>query len=279
MSNLGTIFKVPLPGGGLILLLAFPQPLTQSSESTGEVAEHDQNGPASDGVQALWISSSLRLDEISKEAESRMRKGPWSAGLPAFRGLRFSERNKSGRSSSRWWGETDRPDPGVPEHTWRKDSGRRVIIWVKRSSYVRTVQRPLVLGTWRSLGTLTGAMLDGRRGETPAWILQGRILPLSHFCLPCAHLPLSTVPGTHWATGSSDRQATSFMKPPIFCMFLFMTLNFHRKDLVLSYVCVFGPSEGVRSSWERKSNRKTSLLCKGSARAALVYQRLHIMPT
>ena len=68
------------------------------------------------------------------------------------------------------------------------------------------------------------------------------------FLSPLRHLPLSTVPGTQWATGSSDGQATSFMKPPIFCMSLFMTLNFHRKDLVLSYVCVSGPSEGVRSS-------------------------------
>lgn len=113
-----------------------------------------------------------------------------------------------------------------------------------------------------------------------SWVDSSRADSTSQsFLPPRAPLPLSTVPGMQRAKGSSDGQATSFMKSLIFCMSLLMTLNFHRKDLVLSHVCVSGPGEGVRSSWERKSNRKISLLCKGSVRAALVYPRLHIMPT
>ena len=55
------------------------------------------------------------------------------------------------------------------------------------------------------------------------------------FLPPRGPLPLSTAPGMRRARqGSSDGQATSFMKSLIFCMSLFMTLNFHRKDLVLS---------------------------------------------
>lgn len=68
------------------------------------------------------------------------------------------------------------------------------------------------------------------------------------FLPPCAPSPLSTAPGMQRAAGSSDGQATSFMKSLIFCMSLLRTLNFHRKDLVLSHVCVSGPGEGVRSS-------------------------------
>ena len=55
MSNLDTIFKVPLSGGGggvLSFCRCFPRHKTQSAESIGEAAERDQHGQAWDGVQA-----------------------------------------------------------------------------------------------------------------------------------------------------------------------------------------------------------------------------------
>ena len=59
MSNLDTIFKVPLSRGGLVLLCSFHRDWAQGSESIGEVADHDQHGQAWDGVQALWVPSSV----------------------------------------------------------------------------------------------------------------------------------------------------------------------------------------------------------------------------
>ena len=53
MSNLDTIFKVPLSGGGLILLLLFSLALNTEFRVHWRGVEHDQHEQASDGVQAL----------------------------------------------------------------------------------------------------------------------------------------------------------------------------------------------------------------------------------
>ena len=49
MSNLGTVFKVPL-SRGVLILLAFHGHQAQNAESIGEVAKHDQHGQAQEAV-------------------------------------------------------------------------------------------------------------------------------------------------------------------------------------------------------------------------------------
>lgn len=123
-------------------------------------------------------------------------------------------------------------------------------------------------------GDLTGATLDGRRGEAPAWILQGRVLPLSHFCLPCA------ISHSAQCLAHSGQQDLVMDKPlPSWSHQSFVCpcswpLIFTEKTLSFPMCVYLDQVKGLEVA-----ERKTSLLCKGSARAALVYQRLHIMPT
>ena len=71
--------RFPCPEGVLSFHCQCHRRYTQSSESTGEVATHDQHGQAWDGVQALWIPSSHWLDE--HEFEQALGVGDRQGGL------------------------------------------------------------------------------------------------------------------------------------------------------------------------------------------------------